>query len=63
MDGCYQGGPTRPVLGSVHFKVVKGNLDKKVENEARKYAEDRIIWDTEVCNRLQTAMEGSHSTE
>lgn len=40
MDGYYQGGPTRPILESVHFKIIKGNLVKKGKTEARKSAED-----------------------
>ena len=33
----------------MHFKIVKGNLDKKVKNEARKSAEDTELFGIVKC--------------
>lgn len=48
-DKCYQGNPTRSVLGSVHSKIAKCNLEKKVKNEARKSAQDTKLFGIVKC--------------
>lgn len=40
MDSCYQSSPTRSELRSVQSKIVEGNLENKVTNEAIKSAHD-----------------------
>jgi len=49
MDRCYQGNTLRSVLGCVHFKTVKCNLDKKVKNETRNSEEDTKLFGTVKC--------------
>lgn len=63
---CYQDSSTRSVLEFVHFvlfKVVISNLYAQLKMRQGSLQKKIIIWDSEMCNWLQTATEGSHDTE
>lgn len=49
MDGCYHCSPTRYKLEYVHFKIVKGHLDKNIKKESKKSAKDTELFGKVKC--------------